>query len=395
MKANIHDQVKKLVRLTIPRFFLGIILLLGSTLGFAQTIVITGVKVIDKPTTYENVVLDLTNGAFAINKNGVLKILNSTVNVTLSPGNPFFASLNRGHLVLEKDVFNVTSSGLSPSPTTQPLVWLIQVNRGTLNLAGNQFTSAMPYTTGFITTNVDFNTEGFQINRNMIKNFHGGVYLYHSNNADVNDNSFENVSFSNIFNMGNMSNFKRNTFSFPGNLSQGDAIDIVDSTSLTIQDNIISSSSSYGIFIMGGQNLFIDNNMLTDGLSYGIFIQTATPTLISKNKNLAPVLAKHKFVCAANSAITITNNYLAQNRYGLAGEVVSGLDVEDNVFIQRFSDNASRQHWTNNDVLLAAATNVTWLNNLYKEAFTQDNGGDNTQALNFVDFPAHGGVSLP
>jgi hypothetical protein len=44
--------------------------------------------------------------------------------------------------------------------------------------------------------------------------------------------------------------------------------------------------------------------------------------------------------------------------------------------------------------LLPSVTNLTWLNNTYKEAFTQDISGDNTPSLQFVNFPAHGGVFI-
>ena len=39
-------------------------------------------------------------------------------------------------------------------------------------------------------------------------------------------------------------------------------------------------------------------------------------------------------------------------------------------------------------------TNFEWKNNLYKEAFTQVNGGDNSKSLQFVTFPKFGGVDL-
>lgn len=390
MKSNFKTKVKK-----FPNFLLGLVLMLMSNLCFAQTIIINGNQIINQTTKYDHVVLDMTNGSFTLTKNSLLEIKDCIINITISAGNPFFATLNQGHLVLGKNVFNVTTSGITPNSHALSLYHLIQVNQGTLNLTGNQFTVDKPFTVGFITTNLNFITEGFKIYGNRIQNFHGGIYLYNSNNAEINDNSFENVSYANIFNIGNMSNYKRNIFSFPGNLSLGDAIDIINSDSITIEDNIIASGSNYGIYIMGGQHLFIDNNKITDGLAYGIFIQAPTPILINKNSYLTQLLAKYKMKSSANSAISITNNYIAQNRYGLAGDLVQGLIAEDNIFIQRFNDSASRQYWTNNDVLLASATNVTWVNNLYKEAFTQDNEGDNSNALNFVSFPAHGGVSLP
>lgn len=374
---------------------IGLVLIMMSKLAFAQTIVISGNQTINKPVSYDNVTLDMSNGSFTVVKSGKLQITNSVVNVTISAANPFFATLNQGSLILKGNTFNVIASGIMPNPSAQALYNLIQVTRGTLNIEANQFMVDKAFSVGFIKTNPSFNTQGFQILQNKIQNFHGGIYLYNSSLAEVDDNSFENVSFANIFNFGNMNNYKRNIFSFPGNLDLGDAIDIINSDTIIIRDNIISSSSNYGIFIMGGQNLFIQNNKITDGLSYGIFIQTPQPVIQSKNKYLAQLLGKYKMTFLLNNAISITNNYFEQNRYGLAGEEIQNLTVTDNIFIQRFNDNASRQHWTDNTVLLPSATNVTWLNNSYKEAFTQDNEGDNSQALDIVPFPASGGVSLP
>jgi hypothetical protein len=64
------------------------------------------------------------------------------------------------------------------------------------------------------------------------------------------------------------------------------------------------------------------------------------------------------------------------------------------MFIQRFTDTSLRQFWTNNDNILPNVNSLTWVDNLYKEAFTQVNGGDNTSSLTFVTFPAHGGVYI-
>ncbi len=390
MMNNIKITAKKLYCL-----ILGLTLVLISNLAFAATIVISGNKIIKTAVKYDHVTLDMSNGSFTLTKSGKLEISDSIINISISSANPFFASLDQGRLILKRNSVNVTASGIVQNPTSPALYRLIQVTHGTLDLEQNQFAVNQPYSIGFIITNPSFDTQGFKILENKIRNFHGGIYLYNSSHAEVDDNSFENVSFSNVLNIGSMNNYKRNIFSFPGNLSLGNAIDIINSDTAIVEDNIISSSSNYGIFIMGSQHLFIENNKLTDGLSYGIFIQTPAPIIQSKNKYLTQLLGKYKMAILPNQDISITDNYFEQNRYGLAGEVVQDLTVDNNIFIQRFNDSAARQHWTDNNVLLASASNLTWTNNSYKEAFTQDNEGDNTQALNIVPFPATGGVILP
>lgn len=365
-----------------------------SNTCFAGNVVITGNHIITTPTTYNNVVIDMSNGRFTVNKGGSLDIKNSTINMTVSPANPFFVVLNSGDLTLKNNIVNVTVSGITPNSSVPAAYQLIQIQKGNVNIDANSFTTDTAYTLSFLETQ-NAATDGFNINHNTIKNFHGGIYLINSNNASVNDNTFENVSFSNIFNMGNLSKFKRNIFSFPGNLVMGDAIDIVNSNGLNISENIIASGSSYGIFIMGGQNLFIENNKITDGSSYAIYIETPTLSSVSKNKNLFQFLSRKNIKLMSNSNIAITNNYMSQNRYGLAGGVMEHLFVSNNTFIQRFSDISTRQYWTNNDVLLPLATDVIWIDNLYKEAFTQEVPGDNSNTLQFVTFPVHGGVFLP
>ncbi len=365
----------------------------GNTVCLAD-IVLHGNQVITTPTSYNHQTLDLTDGRFTVNPGGSLDIENSTINITISSGNPYFVLLNSGQLTLKNNAVNVKAGSITPNPSVQAAYQLMTISNGQVNIATNTFSIDTPFTVGLLSTQTTL-TSGFQITGNTINSFHGGLYLSNSNNAEVDGNVFSNVSYANIFNMGNLNNFNHNLFSFPGNLNQGDAIDIVNSNGVTIAGNIIASGSNYGISVMGGQNLFIENNKITDGLSYGIIIQTPSMAELRKNKSLSQLLAGRKFKLTVNSNIVITNNYIAQNKYGLTGGVIDKLIVTNNMFIQRFTDSSIRQYWTNNDNLLPSVTNLTWLDNQYKEAFTQDNAGDNTPSLQFVTFPAHGGVFIP
>ena len=374
--------------------FISVILLIFSTSSFASSIVISGNHIINTPTVYQNVVLDMTNGRFTINTGGSLLIENSEINTTISSGNPYAVLLTNGTLTLKNNVVNVMTSGITPNPNIKAPYQLIQVKQGNVNIDGNSLLINLAYTVAFFETQ-NLATSGFSIKNNTIKNFHGGIYLNNSENARVSDNTFENVSLSNIFNMGDSNKFKRNLFSFPGNLVLGNAFDIIHSSEINISDNVIASGSNYGIYINGGKNILIDNNKISDGSSYAIFIDTPSLTATVKNKYLAQILPKKMGSMSANYNIQITNNYIAQNRYGLTAGEVDHLTVLNNIFIQRFVDNSTRKYWTNNDNLLPIATNLTWVDNLYKEAFTQEVPGDNSNTLQFVPFPAHGGVFLP
>lgn len=374
--------------------FFGAFLFIFSQACFAAPIVITGNHVITTPTSYNHVVLDLSNGRFTVNTGGSLDIENSTINGTISPANPNFVALTNGSLVLKNNTVNVTVTGITPNANNMSTYQIIQAQQGNVTINSTNFTVDTPFTVGFLSTG-SLLTSGFNISNNTLINFHGGIYLNNSNNAIVDDNVFTNVSFANIYNSGTLNEIKRNIFSFSGNLMFGDAIDVVNSVGISISDNIISSGSGYGIFIMGGQNLFIENNKITDGSTYAIYIQSPSMSVVRKSKYLNQLLSNYKVTSISNSNIVISNNYIAQNRYGIAGGVVDKLIVTDNTFIQRFTDSSIRQYWTNNDILLPLASNVTWLNNIYKEAFTQEVPGDNSSSLQFVPFPEHGGVYIP
>lgn len=392
MQLNNTGRPSRNFRTRLPFFFSGALLFLLNNAAFADTVVIDSNKVIDKATTYKNVTLDLTHGEFTVKSSGVLNIEDSIVDVVISPSNPFFVALDGGTLKLKNSTVRVTTSGISPNPSSQALYKLINIKEGWVSINKNDFSIDIAYTVGFLSTNPSFETQQFNIQDNMIKNFHGGIYLLNSHNAEINRNNFERVSFTNIFSMGNLNEHEANIFSFPGNLATGDAIDIVNSEGASVLGNVITSSANYGIAVMGSKNIFMDDNKITDGLSYGIFITTFSA--LDKKSNLYKQAQAFKLPHLNNSNITVHNNYLALNRYGLAANTVNILKVEGNIFIQRFNDNASRQFWTNNSNLLNSVTNLTWLNNVYKEGFTQDNEGDNHLSLQFVTFPADGGVSL-
>jgi parallel beta-helix repeat protein len=360
--------------------------------SFAYSEVITGNQIISSPTEYKNTTLDMTNGRFTINPGGTLTLDNCVVNIKISAANPFFATLNKDALNIKKSTFNVTTDGITPNSNNQAIYDLIRVNdNGALSITDSNFAVDSFYTVGFLVTQ-NLTNSGFVISNNVIKNFHGGIYLSGVTNTTISNNKFDRVSFANVYFSGNLAEINNNILTFPGNLALGDGIDLVNSNSINVHHNIIASSAGYGIMIMGSQNININNNKITDGFSYGIFIRN--PSSFSKDKYLSQLYRKPKSQFN-NDNITISNNYIEQNRYGLSGETINNLIAINNIFIQHFDDNSVRQFWTNNDNLLPFVSNLTWSGNYYKEAFTQEVPGDNTNALQFVTFPAHGGVFLP
>lgn len=366
-------------------------LLAACPLSLAKTVILKTNQIINTPTSYNNVTLNLTSG-FIIEPGGSLDIENSVINVQISPSNPYFVYMTTGALTLKNNTVNVTVSGIAPSPYSPLPYELIQIDQGALSVIHNSFTVSQPYSVAFLMTNPGFATSGFTINQNTIQNFHGGIYLSNSNSAEVDENTFNNVSLSNVWNSGNSSEFKANILSFPGNLKAGNAFDLVNSNDVNVSDNIISSSINYGIHILGSSNILISNNKISDGRSYGIAIEN--PATFKNAKALAGAKGTKANMPCANNKITIQGNYIAQNRYGLTADNADSVTVIGNVFIQRFPDPGSRSYWTNNTNLLNGVTNLIWVHNYYKEAFTQDIAGINDLTKQFVPFPEDGGVTL-
>ncbi len=368
------------------------VILLGSSCAFAQDVVINGNQLVNSSIAYKNVTLDMTQGEFTVGKDAILTIENSVINVGISPTNPFFVYVKQGRLNLKNSTVNATVKNINPTPNAQATRQLISVDQGLVSITNNKFDIDTAFTVSLLKTNPLYLTHQFTINGNTIKNFHGGIYLRASNNAEVKNNTFERVSLSNIYNYGDLNLYQNNIFSFAGNLTRGDAFDIINSTSVLITDNIIASSAGYGIYVEGAKNLLIDDNKITDNMAYGIYVSTAATA--SKNTVITDVMPINKMIAITNQNIIVSNNYIALNKFGLASEAAQKFTVTSNTFIQKFSTKAARQFWTNNDNLLKNVTNLAWTNNLYKEAFTQVNGDSNLLALKFVPFPVSGGVAL-
>ncbi len=375
------------------KLFIGTLLLFGLDASCFADVVLHGNQVITTPTVYNNVTLDLTDGRFTINQGGSLKITNSTINIQISSSNPFLIKLMQGGLDLENNKVNVRVTGLPQTPNSQAAYQLMNVVQGSLMLQKNLFVIGTPFTVGFLTTQ-GAPTYNFMIKENSINNFHGGISLINSADAEVSFNKFANVSLANLFNNAKGSHIDSNLFLFPGNLHLGNAIDILNSECIKVTNNIISSGSNFGITVTGGDDILIENNKITDGKDFAIIINTPSLAAMNKNKYLLQFMPQKKIKFLENNNITVSNNYIEQNKFGLTGGLIDSLRVEDNIFIQRFNDPTSRQYWTNNDNLLPNVQHLTWNNNEYKEAFTQDNQGDNSMTLQFVSFPKQGGVVL-
>ncbi|HEX4044317.1 MAG TPA: hypothetical protein VHZ76_01455, partial [Gammaproteobacteria bacterium] len=151
-------------------YCVGAAFLLSSNLCFANLIVITGNNIINKPTTYKNDVLDMTNGRFTIKNGGSLEIENSIINSTISSANPYLANLTDGSVSLKNNTVNVSVDGITPNANSKPAYHLIEIQRGLVDISNNSFLASTAFTLGFLETQ-EFKTNGINISKNKIKNF--------------------------------------------------------------------------------------------------------------------------------------------------------------------------------------------------------------------------------
>jgi hypothetical protein len=366
---------------------MGVLSLVLAFATQASTIKIMGPKVIDQFVSYQNVSLDLSEGYFDIKESGQLEIKNSLMVGTISKKNPSFFKVTNGKLLLSENELNVhVAADILPQPS-QLTYTLIDMQQGNVDITHNDVVVDQSYSVGFLFGYGSQNTRVL-ITHNKIHNFHGGIVLTGFSNILLSFNELRNISSTNLYVANSHSvTLDNNHILFAGNNNIGDAIDIINTTDFMIKNNFIASDSCYAIVILGGKNGVIALNHIVGGITYAIFIDSSFDSHLYLPNTIKTQINE-------NSNITVNRNYMAQNRFGLSAAEVDGLFVKENVFIQKFSDNASRQFWTDNKILLRNVSNLLWENNIYKEAFSQENDDINVKSNHFVIFPTFGGVNL-
>lgn len=364
-----------------------------SNICHAQTIIIHPNTVISHSKTYNNAVLDMTNGSFIVTNNATLTLNNSVVTGHISNNNPTLITVDKGSLSINNTQMNVKAIGIQPHATTQSLHYVIQMAAGNLTLTNNKFQIDEAFTVGFLMTSPSIPTTGFKIINNKFEKFHGVLYLISTDNAQVSGNTLTRNSYGNIVMIGSNSTIIGNTIYFSGSNRLGDGIDVIDSNDIIIRKNFIYTPTCRGIYLFNSRNITVDQNKIFGGITYAMNIVSFPETVTSDNQ-IAEIIKNHPMKNLTSANITITNNFMSQNRYGIAANDTDQLTVNNNIFIQRFDDNDARKFWTDNSVLLKNITNLIWTNNIYKEAYTQEDGGDNSKSEQFVIFPQTGGVSL-
>jgi len=387
----------KLMQLKQGLLYLALVIavIAQSQYCIAQEVVIPREWVIDKSTVYKNVIIDLNKGSFIVKNKATLQIEHCTINGTISSDNPFIIAVENGTLILKNSKVTISTSNISPHANAMTIYHALHIIKGNVTIDGNEFSIAQPYTAGLLTTDT-IATNNVTIRNNYIYQFHGGLLLKNSQYATIVGNKFSHVSLGNIFLIeSEHALISKNYILFSGNNSIGDAIDIVDSNQVDIEQNYILSGSCYSIVILRGNNIRINQNSVVGGITYAIYVAPSIDHVTCSNRYLDKDGNKSRTIPVdMNTNIFITNNYIAQNRYGLAIHSVKGLWVQNNIFIQRFADNANRLFWTNNDKLFQNVISVVWKDNWYKEAYSQEEENDNRMAKRIVPFPQHGGVTL-
>lgn len=370
--------------------------LLAST-SFAYTIIVQPNTVISHSTKYNNVTLDMTKGSFIVEDNASLTITNSVVHGTLSVKNPVLFNVDQGSLYFRNNQVYIESHGVEAHPTTQALQYVIQLAMATnFELSGNSFEIDKPFTSGVLVTTASIPTSGIKIQNNKFNGFHGVLYLVGTDKALISGNRLVRNTYGNIVVIGSHSSIIGNTIEFAGNNRLGNSIDVIDSNDIEVSKNILLTPTCHGIYVFNSRNVLVDDNRIFGGITYALNVLTYPEKLISQDQEyLKGLLGNYHLKNMLSSNVTISNNFISQNRYGLAANDVDGLHVHHNMFIQRFEDNETRKFWTNNSILLQNVTNLNWENNLYKEAYSQAEEGDNSKTFIAIPFPKTGGVVYP
>ncbi len=379
-------------------YAIGLVLLLLTNTCLAETIKIFPNTVISFPKTYSNVTLDMSHGNFIVKGKASLTIKNCIVQGTLSKETPVLISVENGTLNIDSSQVSIQTVDLPQHPFTQSLQYVVQLGFGNVSFSNSNFKIDQTLTAGLLITTSTTPTTGLKFTNNTFEQFHGVLYLIASDNSLVSDNTFKRNSYGQIVIMGNNSNIIHNYIYFSGNYHLGNSIDILDSSNVSIRRNLLFTPTCHGIYVMNSHTVLIDGNRVSGGITYAVNVLSYPETAKGDDAYLTDLLhqyrATHNTTQSISNNIIISNNVMSQNRYGIAVSDTDALQVRNNIFIQRFTDAESRKFWTNNAVLLQNVTNLAWTENLYKEAYTQEINGDNSQSGKFVVFPQTGGVVL-
>lgn len=377
-------------------FLIGLCCLMFGSSAFATaTIIIAPNTVISSPVTYNNVTLDMSNGSFIIRNDATLTVRNSKIKGTLSKDNPILISIEKGNINLVNNIVDIKTVGLDQHPMSQSLQYVIQTAFANVTLTDNKFTIDNPFTAGLLITSANFATNGFQILRNSFERFHGVLYLVSSNSAVVADNTFLRNTYGHIVNIGDNNQILHNKIFYSGNNRLGNAVDIINSNNTIISRNEIYTPTCHAIYLINSHEVSIDRNRIVGGITYAVNLLSFPEGVVKGNVDeyLKDYIGINKKAANLNSSnISIVSNYMGQNRFGLAATDIDNLLVRDNMFIQRFKDADARAFWTDNNILFKNVTNLTWVNNYYKEAYSQTVNGDNSHSETIIPFPETGGI---
>lgn len=389
---NFYGEACKKSKARLFSYCISLLALMFTATSFAETITVYPNTVISYPRTYNNVTLDLSHGSFIVKDNATLTIKNSVINGTLSNDIPVLFNVENGQLNFDHNQVNIKTDHLSSHPKEQSLQYVIFMGLGGLNLANNAFKIDNPFTAGLLITTSTIPSFGYQITKNTFEGFHGVLYLIASDNAVISDNIFTRNSYGNIVVIGNNDKIIHNSIFFSGNYHLGNSIDVIDSSNITISKNLLFTPTCHGIYVMSSHDMVIDGNRVSGGITYAINVLSFPERIDADARYLTKLTSALKMRNTLSNNIQITNNFMSQNRFGVAASDTDGLMIKNNIFIQHFEDSEARKFWTNNSILLQNITHLTWENNFYKEAYSQSMTGDNTHSNALMVFPKTGGI---
>ncbi|WP_017754181.1 nitrous oxide reductase family maturation protein NosD [Calidifontibacillus oryziterrae] len=162
-----------------------------------------------------------------------------------------------------------------------------------------------------------FNTNGNEVNGNVIKNVRDGMYFDHANETEVTNNKITDVRYGLHYMWSNDNTFRENYFS----------------------NNVSGAAIMFSKFISLEKNIFADNRGYR---AFGMFFQTAEESIVEDNLFMRNSIGIYSDLSRGN---IIRNNTVVQNDIGIE---ILGSNWDDEIYGNSFIDNL--QHASVNEM---------------------------------------------
>jgi hypothetical protein len=230
-----------------------------------------------------------------------------------------------------------------------PSAWLVCLMGASAEIEDVTGEGLQPYGAGFLTGN---NANGVTVERTRLERVHFPIRLHTCNNVTIEDVTTLYCSFGSLYfiKTDNLI-INRPDIRYPGNGTQGDGINLCGGNYVRINGGSIIGAGCYGVWLNGPAGYYL-TNVEIDGLAVEASLTSGLYMTGAPTQKLGGV--KVRFLDLARNG-----------GWGLYGENMNALEVEDTLFRWNHGSSGSPQH-----LLAASAYLAKWQNNMIaKEPF--------------------------